>query len=135
MWSIAKAQAALILRLPEATERTTFGERVADRQGIQWMLAECAERLYVTRLTVLHIAYMMETGKDLRQVNSIAKNYIAHALHHIIDTAIQIHGSLGTPTTHHSPRGTPRCEPTDWSTAPTRSIAGWSAQRRSGVRA
>jgi len=101
MWSIAKAQAALDLATARAIERTTFGERVADRQGIQWMLADCAERLYVTRLMVLHIAYMMETGKDLRQVNSIAKTYIAHALHDIVDTAIQIHGSLGY--THDTP--------------------------------
>jgi acyl-CoA dehydrogenase len=101
MWSIAKAQAALDLATERAIERVTFGERVADRQGIQWMLADCAERLYVTRLMVLHIAYMMETGKDLRQVNSIAKNYIAHALQHIVDTALQIHGSLGF--THDTP--------------------------------
>jgi acyl-CoA dehydrogenase len=59
------------------------------------MLAECAERIYVTRLMILHLAYKMERGLDLRQENSIAKNYIAHMLHHVIDTAIQIHGSLG----------------------------------------
>ena len=101
MWSIAKAQAALDLATKRATERETFGERVADRQGVQWMLADCAEKLYVTRLMVLHIAYCMENGTDIRQINSIAKNYIAHALHDIVDTALQIHGSLGY--THDTP--------------------------------
>jgi acyl-CoA dehydrogenase len=95
MWSVAKAQAALDMAAARAVERETFGQRLADRQGIQWMLAECAEQLYVTRLMVLHIAYKMERGLDLRQENSIAKNYIAHMLHRVIDTAIQIHGSLG----------------------------------------
>jgi acyl-CoA dehydrogenase len=95
MWSIAKAQAALDMATARACERVTFGERVADRQGVQWMLADCAEKLYLTRLMVLHLAYKMERGLDLRQENSIAKNYIAHMLCHIIDTAIQIHGSLG----------------------------------------
>lgn len=95
MWSIAKAQAALDMATARACERVTFGHRVADRQGIQWMLADCAERLYLTRLMVLHLAYKLERGLDLRQENSIAKNYIAHMLCHIIDTAIQIHGSLG----------------------------------------
>jgi acyl-CoA dehydrogenase len=95
MWSVAKAQAALDMAAARAIERETFGRRLADRQGIQWMLAECAERIYVTRLMILHIAYKMERGLDLRQENSIAKNYIAHMLHHVIDTAIQIHGSLG----------------------------------------
>jgi acyl-CoA dehydrogenase len=95
MWSVAKAQVALDMATKRAIERVTFGERVADRQGIQWMLADCAEQLYITKLLILHIAYKMERGLDLRQENSIAKNYIAHMLHNVVDTALQIHGSLG----------------------------------------
>ena len=95
MWSIAKAQVALDMATARAIERETFGERVADRQGVQWMLADCAEQLYITRLLILHIAYKMDRGLDLRQENSIAKNYIAHMLHNVIDTALQIHGALG----------------------------------------
>ena len=95
MWSVAKAQAALDLATARALDRATFGERLADRQGIQWMLADCAEQLYLTRLMVLHIAYKMDRGADIRQENSIAKNYIAHMLADVIDKAIQIHGSLG----------------------------------------
>jgi acyl-CoA dehydrogenase len=101
MWSIAKAQAALDMATKWAIERTTFGERVADRQGIQWMLAECAQQLYITRLMVLHIAWKMEQGKDLRIENSMAKTYIANMLCHVIDTAMQIHGALGM--THDLP--------------------------------
>jgi acyl-CoA dehydrogenase len=95
MWSVARAQAALDMAAARALERETFGRPLADRQGVQWMLADCAEKLYVTRLLILHIAYKMEKGLDIRQENSIAKNYIAHMLHDVIDTAIQIHGSLG----------------------------------------
>ena len=83
MWSVAKAQVALDMATKRAIERETFGERVADRQGIQWMLADCAEQLYITKLLILHIAYKMERGLDLRQENSIAKNYIAHMLHNV----------------------------------------------------
>jgi acyl-CoA dehydrogenase len=101
MWSVAKAQAALDMATARAVGRETFGRRLADRQGIQWMLAECAEQLYVTRLMILHIADKMERGLDLGQENSIAKNYIAHMLHHVIDMAIQVHGSLGY--THDTP--------------------------------
>lgn len=95
MWSIAKAQAALDMATARACGRVTFGERVADRQGIQWMLADCAEKLYLSRLMVLHLAYKMERGLDVRQENSIAKTYIANMLCGVIDTAMQIHGSLG----------------------------------------
>jgi acyl-CoA dehydrogenase len=95
MWSIAKAQAALDMATARAVERVTFGERLADRQGVQWMLADCAEQLYVTRLLVLHLAYKMEQGLDLRQENSIAKNYIARMINHVVDTSLQLHGALG----------------------------------------
>jgi len=101
MWSIAKAQAALDMATERAIERTTFGERLADRQGIDWMLSDCAEKLYITRLMVLHIAWKMEQGKDLRIENSMAKTYIANMLCDVIDTAIQIHGALGI--THDVP--------------------------------
>lgn len=95
MWSIAKAQAALDMATARVCERVTFGQRVADRQGVQWMLADCAEKLYLSRLMVLHLAYKMENGLDLRQENSIAKTYIANMLYEVLDTSIQLHGSLG----------------------------------------
>jgi len=101
MWSIAKAQAALDMAAKRSLERVTFGKPVAERQAVQFQLAECATQLYVTRLMVLHIAYKMERGLDLTQENSMAKNYIAHMLHHVVDTALQIHGSLGF--THDTP--------------------------------
>lgn len=101
MWSIAKAQAALDMAAARALERSTFGKPLAERQGIQWMLADCASDLYISRLMVLHIAYKMERGLDLRQENSIAKNFIAQMMHKVVDTSLQIHGSLGY--THDTP--------------------------------
>src|SRR5260370_35941326 len=77
------------------TKRSTFGVPLADRQAVQFILAECARQLYIGRLMLLHIAYKAENGLDLRQENSIAKVYLAHMVHHVIDTAIQLHGALG----------------------------------------
>ncbi len=95
MYSIAKAQAALDLAAARVTERSTFGKLLSDRQGVQWMLADCAEQLYVARLMVLHLAYKMENDLDITQENSIAKNYIARMLHNVVDTSLQLHGALG----------------------------------------
>ena len=95
MWSIAKAQRALDMAAAHALERETFGQILADRQGVQWMLADCARDLYIARLMVLHIAYKMEHGLDISQENSIAKNFIADMLSSVVDTALQIHGALG----------------------------------------
>ena len=69
--------------------------RSLERQAVQFMLAECATQLYISRLMLLHIAYKAEKGLDLRQENGIAKVYLANMVHHVVDTAIQLHGSLG----------------------------------------
>ena len=95
MWSIAKAQRALDMAAAHVLERQTFGKPLADRQGVQWMLADCARELYIARLMLLHIAYKTEHGLDIGQENSIAKNFIADMLSKVVDTAIQIHGALG----------------------------------------
>jgi acyl-CoA dehydrogenase len=95
MHNVAMAQRALDLAAKHVTSRTTFGTRLADRQGVQWMLADCASELYMARLVLLHIAYKAENGLDLRQENSIAKVFLAHMVHKVVDTAIQLHGALG----------------------------------------
>ncbi|MCB1684369.1 MAG: acyl-CoA dehydrogenase family protein [Pseudomonadales bacterium] len=95
MHNISIAQRALDMATKHVIERETFGKRLADRQGVQWMLADCASQLYLARLTLLHIAYKAEKGFDLRQENSIAKVYLANMVHQVVDTAIQLHGALG----------------------------------------
>src|SRR5246127_5353592 len=95
MHNIAKAQRALDMATAHVTRRSTFGQLLADRQAVQFMLAECATELYMARLMLLHIAYKAEKGMDLRQENAIAKIFHAHMVHKVIDTAIQLHGALG----------------------------------------
>ena len=99
MRNIGLAQKALDLAVEHATQRVTFGQPVADRQGIQFMLAECAEEIYQARLMVLHLAYKMENGMELRQENSIAKVFLPRMIHKVVDTALQLHGASATPTT------------------------------------
>jgi len=95
MHNVAMAQRALDMATARVTERSTFGRVLSDRQGVQWMLADCATELYIARLMLIHIAYKAEKGMDLRQENSIAKVYLANMVHHVVDTAIQLHGALG----------------------------------------
>ena len=95
MHNVAMAQRALDLAAAHITQRETFGKKLDERQAVQFMMAECATQLYIARLMLLHIAYKAEKGLDLRQENSIAKVYLAHMVHHVVDTAIQLHGALG----------------------------------------
>jgi acyl-CoA dehydrogenase len=95
MHNVAMAQRALDMAAAHVTQRSTFGRKLDERQAVQFMLAECATQLYISRLMLLHIAYKAEKGLDMRQENSIAKVYLAHMVHHVVDTAIQLHGALG----------------------------------------
>ncbi len=95
MHNVAMAQRALDMATAHVTNRSTFGKKLDERQAVQFMLAECATQLYIARLMLLHIAYKAEKGLDMRQENSIAKVYLAHMVHHVVDTAIQLHGALG----------------------------------------
>jgi acyl-CoA dehydrogenase len=95
MHNVAMAQRALDMATAHVTQRSTFGETLSKRQGVQWMLADCASELYMARLMLLHIAYKAENKMDLRQENSIAKVFLAHMVHKVVDTAIQLHGALG----------------------------------------
>jgi acyl-CoA dehydrogenase len=95
MHNVAMAQRALDMAAKQVTTRSTFGQKLADRQGVQWMLADCASELYIARLMLLHIAYKAEHGMDLRQENSIAKVFLAHMVHKVVDTSLQLHGALG----------------------------------------
>ena len=98
MHNVAMAQRALDLAAAHVTSRSTFGKKLSERQGVQWMLADCASELYIARLMLLHIAYKAEKGLDLRQENGIAKVFLANMVHKVVDTAIQLHGALGYST-------------------------------------
>ena len=95
MHNVAMAQRALDMATARVVERETFGRHLSERQGVQWMLADCASELYIARLMLMHIAYKAEKGLDLRIENGIAKVFMANMVHKVVDTAIQLHGALG----------------------------------------
>ena len=96
MHNVAMAQRALDMAADAHHQAARpSASRCPTARRVQFMLAECATELYIARLMLLHIAYKAEKGMDLRQENSIAKVYLAHMVHKVVDTAIQLHGALG----------------------------------------
>ncbi len=95
MHNVAMAQRALDMAAAHVTSRSTFGKKLEERQAVQFMLADCASELYIARLMLMHIAYKAENKMDIRQENGIAKVFLAHMVHKVVDTAIQLHGALG----------------------------------------
>ena len=92
---IGQAEIALDLMVDRALNRFAHGSLLADKQGIQWMIADSTMELYQAKLMVLHAAYRIDHGDDFRSEVSMAKHFVANALNRIIDRAIQVHGALG----------------------------------------
>jgi acyl-CoA dehydrogenase len=86
------------MMLERAETRQLHGAPLADKQAIQWMIADSAMELYAAKLMVLHAAYKIEHGLPFRQEVSYAKHHVANTLWRVVDRAIQVHGALGYST-------------------------------------
>ncbi|MFZ4605529.1 MAG: acyl-CoA dehydrogenase family protein, partial [Caulobacter sp.] len=49
MHNVSMAQRALDLAVAHVTSRETFGKKLSERQGVQFMLADCAQDIYIAR--------------------------------------------------------------------------------------
>ena len=78
-----------------ARERETFGKRLAERQAIQWMIAESEMDIAQLRLLVYDAAAMLDRDIDARKEVAMAKCVAPVVAARVIDRAIQIHGGLG----------------------------------------
>jgi len=92
---IGQAEKALNMTIERALNRYAHGSLLAEKQGIQWMIADGTMELYQCKLMVLHAAYRIDSGLDFKSEVSMAKHFVANALNRIIDRAIQVHGALG----------------------------------------
>jgi acyl-CoA dehydrogenase len=92
---LGAARRALDIALPYAQKRKAFGKTLAEHQGVQWPLADCAIDRHASRLMVLHAAWKLDQGDEARQETSICKVFVAEAVGRIIDRCIQVCGALG----------------------------------------
>jgi acyl-CoA dehydrogenase len=101
---LAQAETALDMMVDRSLKRFAHGSLLADKQGIQWMIADSTMELYQAKLMVLHAAYRIDQKLDFVSEVSMAKHFVANALNRIIDRSIQVHGALGystdTPLAH-----------------------------------
>ena len=86
---IAQAEMALDMTVERSLERYSHGSILAEKQGIQWMIADSAMELYQAKLMVLHAALKIDNGDDFKSEVSMAKHFVANSLNRIIDRAIR----------------------------------------------
>ena len=95
---IAQAETALDMMVERSLHRFSHGSLLAEKQGIQWMIADSAMELYQAKLMVLHAAYKIDRKEDFKAEVSMAKHFVANMLGRVIDRSIQVHGALGYST-------------------------------------
>jgi len=89
------AKRSLEIALAYVRERESFGAKLAEREGVQWMLGEAATAIEIGRLLTLRAAWKLDQGDFARKEVSMAKIQVADTLHKAVDTAIQLCGARG----------------------------------------
>lgn len=93
--AIGLAERALEMAAQYAKLRVTFGRPLADRQAIQWMLADSLLEIEQCRLLTYNAAWKADQGQDIRVEASMVRLFATEMQSRVIDRAIQIHGGIG----------------------------------------
>lgn len=96
--SIGVIERCLELAASYAKTRVTFGRPLADRQAVQWMLADMYTELHQLRLMVYHAAWKFDRGEDIRNEAFMCKNFGNLKSFEAADRCMQIHGGVGLST-------------------------------------
>ena len=89
------ARRALEICSPYVKERESFGSKLADHDGVQWLLGEAAMQIEIGRLLTMRAAVKLDAGDLARKDVSMAKIVVSEGLHKAVDTAIQLMGARG----------------------------------------
>ena len=89
------AQAALDWSVAWARTREQFGTQLAQKQSIQWMIADLATEVEALRSLVYRVAWMVDTGQPFTELAAMCKLYGSEVASRAVDMAVQIHGGLG----------------------------------------
>jgi alkylation response protein AidB-like acyl-CoA dehydrogenase len=92
---IGMARRALDMMCDHANGRTTFGVKLADRQAVQWWIADAATEIHAGRLMALDAAAKQDTGRDVRTEASMIKVFATEMASRVIDHAMQAFGAMG----------------------------------------
>lgn len=89
------AKRALEICAPYVKERESFGAKLADHEGVQWLLGEAAMQIEIGRQLTMRAAVKLDAGDLARKEVSMAKIVVSEGLHKAVDTAIQLMGARG----------------------------------------
>lgn len=89
------AKRAMEIAAEYIAERESFGIKLQDHEGVQWMMGEAAMEIDIGRLLTMRAAWLLDQGDFARKEVSMAKVTVSEALEKAVDTAIQLCGAKG----------------------------------------
>jgi (R)-benzylsuccinyl-CoA dehydrogenase len=90
------ATRCLDMMIEQANTRVTFGSPLADRQTIQWWIADSYQELEMVRMMVYRLAWKLDRGDtDVRRDASLVKVQGTEMIGLVVDRAIQLFGGMG----------------------------------------
>jgi acyl-CoA dehydrogenase len=92
------AERCLALAIDYAKQRKTFGDVLAERQGVQWILADCFTELHAAKLMVADAAAKLDAGEEARAETYMVKIYGDEMGFRVADRCLQLHGGIGLTT-------------------------------------
>ena len=93
--AVGLAQAALDEATTYANERTTFGRKIIDHQGLGFVLADMAAAVASARATYLDAARRRDLGRPYSAQASVAKLIATDAAMKVTTDAVQVFGGVG----------------------------------------
>jgi alkylation response protein AidB-like acyl-CoA dehydrogenase len=78
-----------------AKQRVQFGEPIAHRQSIAFMLADMASDVDSARLLVWETAWLLDQGKDVTREATVMKQFVDRMALETADRALQVLGGYG----------------------------------------
>ncbi|MEW5986237.1 MAG: acyl-CoA dehydrogenase family protein [Chloroflexota bacterium] len=93
--AVGVARASHEYAMRYAKERIAFGEPIAHRQSIAFMLAEMAIDIDAARLLVWETAWLLDQGRPATQNATVMKQYVDEMVLRVTDGAVQVLGGHG----------------------------------------
>lgn len=93
--AVGIAQAALDEAVRYANERTTFGRKIVDHQGLGFLLADMSAAVVSARATYLDAARRRDLGLPYSSQASVAKLIATDAAMKVTTDAVQVFGGVG----------------------------------------
>ena len=93
--AVGHAQAALDLAVEYAKERKQFGQRIADFQGLSFLLADMATQVEAARALYLSAARLRDAGRPYGPQASMSKLFATDTAMRVATDAVQVLGGYG----------------------------------------